>query len=405
MPARRVVLGVGAGIAAYKAASLLRLLTEAGNDVTVVPTTAALRFVGAATWEALSHHAVASEVWADVPEVAHVAIGRETELVVIAPATADLLGRAAGGLADDLLTNVLLTARAPILIAPAMHTEMWQHPAVQANVATLRDRGVVVLEPGEGRLTGTDTGKGRLPEPEEIYAMAELLLHRADALPRDLAGRTVVVTAGGTREPLDPVRFLGNNSSGRQGFALAAVAAARGARVRLVAANVDLPVPASVEVERVGSAEQLQAATTKAAADADVVAMVAAVADFRPAQRAEHKIKKGMNEPDSIVLARNPDILAGMVAERDGARPLLVGFAAETGDASGDPLVHGRRKLADKGCDLMVVNRVGDQHAFGRPDNAAVVLSRDGTETDVPLGPKAVLAATVWDVVARRLGE
>jgi phosphopantothenoylcysteine decarboxylase / phosphopantothenate---cysteine ligase len=405
MPARRVVLGVGGGIAAYKAASLLRLLTEAGNDVTVVPTAAALRFVGAATWEALSHRAVASEVWADVPEVAHVTIGRETELVVIAPATADLLGRAAGGLADDLLTNVLLTARAPVLMAPAMHTEMWEHPAVQANVATLRGRGVVVLEPGEGRLTGTDTGKGRLPEPEEIYAMAELLLHRADALPRDLAGRTVVVTAGGTREPLDPVRFLGNNSSGRQGFALAAVAAARGARVRLVAANVDLPVPAGVEVERVGSAEQLQAATTKAAADADVVAMVAAVADFRPAQRAEHKIKKGADEPDSVALVRNPDILAGMVSERAGSRPLLVGFAAETGDASGDPLAYGRRKLADKGCDLMVVNRVGDQQAFGRPDNAAVILGSDGTETDVPLGPKAVLAATVWDVVAPRLGQ
>jgi phosphopantothenoylcysteine decarboxylase/phosphopantothenate--cysteine ligase len=405
MPTRRVVLGVGGGIAAYKAASLLRLLTEAGNDVTVVPTAAALQFVGTATWEALSHHAVASEVWADVPDVAHVAIGRETELVVVAPATADLLGRAAAGLADDLLTNVLLTARAPVLMAPAMHTEMWEHPAVQANVATLRERGVVVLEPGEGRLTGADTGKGRLPEPEEIYAMAGLLLHRADALPRDLAGRTMVVTAGGTREPLDPVRFLGNNSSGRQGFALAAVAAARGARVRLVAANVDLLVPAGVEMERVGSAEQLQAATTKAAADADVVAMVAAVADFRPAERAEHKIKKGAGEPDSIPLTRNPDILAGLVADRAGARPLLVGFAAETGDASGDPLAHGRRKLADKGCDLMVVNRVGDQHAFGRPDNAAVILSRDGTETDVPLGPKAVLAATLWDVVAARLGQ
>jgi len=403
MPARRVVLGVGGGIAAYKSASLLRLFAEAGHDVTVVPTAAALRFVGTATWEALSHHPVATEVWDDVAEVAHVAIGRETDLVVVAPATADLLGRAAGGLADDLLTNVLLTARAPILMAPAMHTEMWEHAAVQDNVATLRSRGVVVLEPGEGRLTGADTGKGRMPEPEEIRALAELLLRRADALPRDLAGRTVVVTAGGTREPLDPVRFLGNNSSGRQGFALAAVAAARGARVRLLAANADLPVPAGVEVERVGSAEQLQAATTKAAADADVVVMVAAVADFRPAQRAEHKIKKGAGEPDSIPLVRNPDILAGLVTDRTGVRPLLVGFAAETGDASGDPLAHGRRKLADKGCDLMVVNRVGDQHAFGRAENSAVILADDGTETEVPLGPKAVLAAAVWDAVAARL--
>jgi phosphopantothenoylcysteine decarboxylase/phosphopantothenate--cysteine ligase len=405
MPARRTVLGVGGGIAAYKAASLLRLLIEAGNDVTVVPTAAALRFVGAATWEALSHRAVASEVWAGVPEVAHVAIGRETELVVIAPATADLLGRAAGGLADDLLTNVLLTARAPVLMAPAMHTEMWEHPAVQANVATLRGRGVVVLEPGEGRLTGTDTGKGPparaggdlrdgrpAAAPSRRVAPRPGRSHRGHHRRRDSRAarpgalpRQQLLRPAGSRWPPSPPHG-GAGATGRRQRRPA------GARV-------------GVEVERVGSAEQLQVATTKAAADTDVVAMVAAVADFRPAQRAEHKIKKRRREPDSSRSCAIPIILAGMVAERAGSRPLLVGFAAETGDASGDPLAYGRRKLADKGCDLMVVNRVGDQHAFGRPDNAAVILGSDGTETEVPLGPKAVLAATVWDVVAPRLGQ
>jgi phosphopantothenoylcysteine decarboxylase / phosphopantothenate---cysteine ligase len=399
--ARRVVLGVGGGIAAYKAVELLRQLTEAGHEVTVVPTESALRFVGRPTWEALSHRPVTSSVWTDVTEVPHVALGRAAELVVVAPATADLLGRAAHGLADDLLTNVLLTARA--LIAPAMHTEMWEHPAVRANVATLRERGAVVLDPADGRLTGADTGKGRLPEPAEIAALAELLLLRPDALPRDLAGIDVVVTAGGTREPVDPVRYLGNNSSGRQGFALAAVAAARGAQVQLVAANVELADPAGVVVIRVGSAEQLRAATVKAAAGADAVVMAAAVADFRPAQAALDKIKKGPGEPSSVPLVRTPDVLADLVTDRTGPRPVLVGFAAETGDAAGDPLEHGRRKLAAKGCDLLVVNRVGAEHAFGRPDNAAVILGSDGSERDVPLGPKAVLAAAVWDAIAARL--
>lgn len=396
---RRVVLGVAGGIAAYKSAELLRRLVEAGHDVTVVPTAAALKFVGAATWEALSHNPVATDVWSDVPAVPHVAIGRRSDLVVVAPATADLLGRAANGLADDLLTNILLTTRAPVLMAPAMHTEMWEHPAVQANVVTLREHGVIVLEPGVGRLTGADTGRGRLPEAAELADVAELLLARSDALPRDLAGLSVVVTAGGTREPLDPVRYLGNRSSGRQGVALAVVAAARGATVRLIAANVELPNPAGVDVERVGTADQLQAATVKAAGDADVVVMAAAVADFKPAGAVEHKIKKGADEPTSVELTRNEDILAGLVADRTTGRPVLVGFAAETGDESGDPLQHGRRKLVAKGCDLLVVNRVGPEHAFGRPDNAAVILDSDGADTEVPLGPKSVLAAAVFDAV------
>jgi phosphopantothenoylcysteine decarboxylase/phosphopantothenate--cysteine ligase len=398
----RVILGVGGGIAAYKAVELLRRLTEAGHDVTVVPTEPALRFVGAPTWAALSHHPVASDVWAAAEVVPHVHLGRQADLVVVAPATADLLARAAHGLADDLLTNTLLTARCPVLYCPAMHTEMWEHPATADNVATLRARGAVVIDPATGRLTGADTGKGRLPEPVEIATFAELLLHRPDALPRDLTGRQVVVSAGGTREPLDPVRFLGNASSGRQGYALAAVAAARGARVTLVAANVDLPDPAGVDALHVVSTADLGEAVHKAAQEADVVVMAAAVADFRPAEVASHKIKKLGTGPEPITLTENPDILAGLVAARRPGQ-LLVGFAAETGDGTGTVLEHGRQKLARKGCDLLVVNAVGAGQAFGTPDNAAVILAADGTEIDVPLGPKALLAAAVWDAVATRL--
>lgn len=397
----QVVLGVGGGIAAYKAADLLRKLTEAGHDVTVVPTASALQFVGAPTWAALSHHAVASDIWTGADQVPHVQLGRRAELVVIAPATADLLARAAHGLADDLLTNTLLTARCPVLFAPAMHTEMWEHPATLDNVATLRRRGAVIMEPASGRLTGSDTGKGRLPEPVQIAELAGLLLHRADALPHDLAGRRVVVSAGGTREPLDPVRFLGNNSSGRQGYALAAVAAARGAQVTVVSANVELPDPAGTDVVRVGSALELRDAVDKAAQDADVVVMAAAVADFRPVAQAAHKIKKSGEPPEALVLAENPDVLAGLVAAR---RPgtVIVGFAAETGDEQHSVLELGRAKLIRKGCDLLVVNQVGPGQAFGQADNAAVILERDGGETVVDHGPKAALAAAVWDAVAAR---
>jgi phosphopantothenoylcysteine decarboxylase/phosphopantothenate--cysteine ligase len=401
----RIVLGVGGGIAAYKAADLLRKLTESGSDVTVIPTAAALQFVGTATWAALSHHPVATDVWSDADEVPHVRLGRHADLVVVAPATADLLARAAHGLADDLLTNTLLTARCPVVFAAAMHTEMWEHPATVENVATLRRRGAIVLDPAVGRLTGSDTGRGRLPEPAEIAQLCELLLHRPEALPSDLAGRHVLISAGGTREPLDPVRFLGNASSGRQGYALATVAAARGARVTLVSANVELPEPAGVEVVRVGSTAELRDAVTKAAADADAVVMAAAVADFRPVTTADHKIKKTDAAPESIVLTENPDVLAELVAARStGQLPagqIIVGFAAETGDASGDVLHHGRAKLARKGCDLLVVNAVGDGRAFGQAENAAVILGTGGMERAVALGPKAVLAAAVWDETAR----
>jgi phosphopantothenoylcysteine decarboxylase / phosphopantothenate---cysteine ligase len=400
----RILLGVGGGIAAYKAADLLRRLSESGHDVTVVPTAAALEFVGAPTWSALSHRPVAADVWTGTEDVPHVRLGRAAELVVVAPATADLLARAAHGLADDLLTNALLTARCPVLFAPAMHTEMWEHPATVANVATLRTRGAVVLEPASGRLTGADTGKGRLPEPTELAEFADLLLRRPDALPFDLAGRHVVVSAGGTREPLDPVRFLGNYSSGRQGYAIAAVAAARGARVTLVAANVELPDPAGTDVVRVGTALELRDAVRKVAADADVVVMTAAVADFRPAGTAQYKIKRSAGVPEPIRLEANPDVLSELAAVRR-TETVLVGFAAETGDDERDVLAHGRAKLAAKGCDLLVVNAVGGGRAFGQPDNAGVILGRDGSQSAVEQGPKSVLAAAVWDTVVPLLSH
>ncbi|MGY6021077.1 bifunctional phosphopantothenoylcysteine decarboxylase/phosphopantothenate--cysteine ligase CoaBC [Streptomyces spinosirectus] len=395
----KVVLGVSGGIAAYKACELLRRLTESGHGVRVVPTASALHFVGAATWSALSGNPVSTEVWDDVHEVPHVRIGQHADLVVVAPATADVLAKAAHGIADDLLTNTLLTARCPVVFAPAMHTEMWEHPATQENVATLRRRGAVVIEPAVGRLTGVDTGKGRLPDPAEIFAVCRRVLDRGVTEP-DLTGRHVVVSAGGTREPLDPVRFLGNRSSGKQGYALARTAAARGARVTLVSANTGMPDPAGVDVVQVGTAVQLREAVLKAAADADAVVMAAAVADFRPAAYAAGKIKKKDDkDPDPIVLVRNPDILAEISAERARAGQVIVGFAAETDDV----LANGRAKLRRKGCDLLVVNEVGERKTFGSEENEAVVLGADGTETPVSHGPKEHLAETVWDLVAERL--
>jgi phosphopantothenoylcysteine decarboxylase/phosphopantothenate--cysteine ligase len=404
-PVRRpnVLLGVAGGIAAYKSADLLRRLTETGHAVRVLPTPAALEFVGAATFEALSGHPVHTGVFADVPSVPHVRLGQQADLVVVAPATADLLARAAHGRADDLLTAALLTARCPVLFAPAMHTEMWEHPATRDNVALLRARGAVVLEPASGRLTGRDTGPGRLPEPAEIAELARLLLERGDALPRDLAGRRVVVSAGGTREALDPVRFLGNRSSGRQGYALARVAAQRGAAVTLVSAHTaELADPAAVDVVRAGSALELREAVLAAVKGADAVVMAAAVADFRPAAHAANKIKKGDADPPPLPLAMNPDILLELVRDREPGQ-LVVGFAAETGDETGDALHHGRAKLVRKGCDLLVVNAVGDGRAFEVADNAGWLLAADGGETELPTGSKALLASRVWDAVAPRL--
>jgi phosphopantothenoylcysteine decarboxylase/phosphopantothenate--cysteine ligase len=390
-----VILGVTGGIAAYKACELLRLFTESGHAVRVVPTASALRFVGAPTWAALSGQPVAADVWTDVHEVPHVALGRHADLVVVAPATADVLAKAAHGLADDLLTNTLLTATCPVVFAPAMHTEMWQHPATVANVTTLRYRGAIVIEPAVGRLTGTDTGKGRLPEPAEIFAVARAVLRRGGPVPADLAGRHVVVTAGGTREPLDPVRFLGNRSSGKQGYAFARTAVARGARVTLVAANVDLPDPAGVTLVRAGTTAELRTATLTAARDADVVIMAAAPADFRPAGYSTAKIKKSEDgSAPPLELVTNPDIAAELGAGRRPGQVLVV-FAAETHDA----LAHGRAKLDRKRADLVVVNEVGPDLAFGTDDNAATVLDADGKATELGRRPKEDLADAVWDLV------
>jgi phosphopantothenoylcysteine decarboxylase / phosphopantothenate---cysteine ligase len=398
----QVVLGVAGGIAAYKAVELLRQLTETGHDVTVVPTASALAFVGAPTWAALSGKPVSGTVWDDVHEVPHVRIGQSADLVVVAPATADLLAKAAHGLADDLLTNTLLTARCPVVFAPAMHTEMWEHPATQANVETLRSRGCIVIEPAVGRLTGADSGKGRLPDPVELAATCRRLLARGASV-ADLAGRRVVVSAGGTREHLDPVRFLGNRSSGKQGYALARTAQARGAEVVLVAANVALPDPAGVKVVRVTSALELRDAVSLEALSADAVVMAAAVADYRPAERLTTKRKK--TDTVQVDLVQNPDVLAELVAARHDGQ-VLVGFAAETGDADGSVLEHGRAKLARKGCDLLVVNEVGEAGhptGFEGEQNAAVVLGVDGSVTEVALGSKEALADAVWDLVAARL--
>ncbi len=398
----RVILGVGGGIAAYKAAELLRLFTESGHQVRVVPTASALRFVGAPTWAALSREPVADDVWSDAHEVPHVRLGKEADLVVVAPATADLIAKTAHGLADDLLTNTLLTARCPIVLAPAMHTEMWEHPATQANVALLRSRGVLVIEPASGRLTGADTGKGRLPDPTEIFAYARRVLVRGGAAPTDLAGRHVVVTAGGTREPLDPVRFLGNRSSGKQGYAFARTAAARGARVTLVSANPTLPAPAGVDLVVVGTTEELRKATVEAAADADAVVMAAAPADFRPAVYAADKIKKVPGQgPAPIALALNPDIAAEL-GERKPVGQVLVVFAAETVDTE-DALVNARQKLIVKNADLIVVNQVGTDKVFGSDANTATVLGADGTETVFPRQHKEDLADAVWDLITTRL--
>jgi phosphopantothenoylcysteine decarboxylase / phosphopantothenate---cysteine ligase len=425
----RVVLGVGAGIAAYKACELLRLLTESGHQVRVVPTPDALRFVGEVTWAALSGQPVTTDAWTGVAEVPHVRLGQSADLVVVAPATADLMARAAAGMAGDLLTATLLTARCPVLYAPAMHTEMWEHPATQANVALLRRRGAIVLDPATGRLTGRDSGAGRLPEPAAIFDAATRLLGRGPAAP-DLAGRRVVVSAGGTREEIDPVRFIGNWSTGTQGYALARTAAARGAEVIVVAANVTLPDPAGVKVTRVVSAREMRDAVLAAAPDADAVVMAAAVADYRPASRSPGKIKKDGRPPEPVALTENPDILAGLAeartardraasavheAERGRLTPssrprrpeagagfprqVLVGFAAET-DTSPDGA---RAKLARKGCDLLVVNPVGAGLGFGTPDNEAVVYGSDGTVTPIPRGPKEALADVVWDLVTARL--
>ncbi|MBK0419928.1 bifunctional phosphopantothenoylcysteine decarboxylase/phosphopantothenate--cysteine ligase CoaBC [Leucobacter sp. CSA1] len=374
-----IVLGVTGGIAAYKSIVLARLLVEGGHEVHVVPTEDALRFVGKPTWEAISRRPVTTSVHEDVPEVRHVALGQRADLVIVAPATANTLAKMTAGLADDLLGTTLLATRAPVLVAPAMHTEMWQHPATQQNLATLRDRGVVVVGPESGRLTGDDSGPGRMSEPEQIAAAAlRLAAGGAESAGAgtpgtrdDWHGLAVLVTAGGTREPIDPVRYLGNRSSGRQGVAVAVAAAERGARVRLLAANVEDAVLAeagahpTIRIERVGTAAELEAAASAAAAGVDVVVMAAAVADYRVDSVAEGKLRKEdtAGAPPVLRLVENPDILAGIVAARPAGQT-LVGFAAETAESEEELLERGRRKRRRKGVDLLAVNAVGWAEGF-----------------------------------------
>jgi phosphopantothenoylcysteine decarboxylase/phosphopantothenate--cysteine ligase len=402
----RIVLGVSGGIAAYKACELLRRLQSVGHEVTVVPTAAALEFVGVSTWAALSGRPVHTSVFDDVHLVPHVKIGQEVDLVFVAPATADLLARAATGRADDLLTNVLLTAHCPVVFAPAMHTEMWLHPATQANVSTLRSRGAVVVRPDVGRLTGPDAGVGRLPDPAELFAVAVAVLADPDiavrAAGQDMADLKVVVSAGGTREHLDPVRFLGNSSSGLMGWALARAAALRGAEVRLVAANVGMPAPPGTEVEAVSSTADLAQAMAVVAKDADIAIMAAAPADFTPAAASDTKIKKSADGGLQLTLVQTVDVLASLVAARTDAQQVLVGFAAET-PSDGQTLIDlGRAKLARKGCDLLVLNEVGPNLVFGQPDNKIILLTREGATGPIA-GSKDTLAHQIWDeAIAQR---
>lgn len=405
----RVVLGVGGGIAAYKAALLTRLFTEAGHHVVPMPTAAALEFVGAPTWEALTGESVSTSVFDRVDTVNHVSQGQQADLVVIAPATADLMAKIAHGLADDLLTTTVLASRAPVVLAPAMHTEMWLNPATQRNVALLREHGHTVIDPDTGRLTGKDSGPGRLPEPQRIYdAALAVLVHGTEAASSGpLAGRRVLITAGGTREALDPVRFLGNRSSGKQGIALAESARDAGATVHLIAGHVETELPSGVEISNVSSALELHDATRDAAEQADVVIMAAAVADYRPVSVGEHKMKKSEDGTDPVIeLTRNPDILRALVDDRKntGREQLIVGFAAETGDGEHSVLDFGRAKLQRKGCDLLVVNEVGTSKVFGQDTTEVTVLSAHGTEDAHAAGSKAEVAQFIVDRVGIELG-
>lgn len=465
-----IVLGVTGGIAAYKAVSLVRLLVEAGHEVHVVPTASALRFIGAPTWEAISRHRVTASVHEDVAEVRHVALGQRADLVVVAPATANTLAKMASGLADDLLGTTLLAARAPVLVAPAMHTEMWQHAATQDNVAILRARGVSFIGPESGRLTGDDSGAGRMSEPDRIAERVEEMLGTGAATdtrtyaavpenagehadedededeggrggagavegverpaepaadapaagsddasgaatrPRDLDGLRVLVSAGGTREPIDPVRFLGNRSSGRQGVAVAAAAAERGAKVVLLAANVEAAVladaeaHAAVRVVRVGTAAELEAAAVAASPGADVVVMAAAVADYRASEVSDAKLRKE-DEADgelTLHLVENPDILAGLVRDRRPSQ-LIVGFAAETASDEDELLERGRRKAARKGVDLLAVNAVGWSEGFESDENTLHIIDADGARVRSAAGSKRQAADGLLDaIVAER---
>ena len=398
-----VIVGVSGGIAAYKACHVVRDFKEQGADVRVIPTENALRFVGAATFEALSGNTVETGVFSRVDEVQHVRLGQEADLVVVAPATADFLARVAAGRADDLLTTTILVATCPVVLAPAMHTEMWLNPATQANVETLRNRGITVLEPAHGRLTGKDTGPGRLPEPQVIAELARTVQSTAAFAPT-LAGKRVLISAGGTQENVDPVRFIGNRSSGRQGYALGDIAAQRGAQVTIVAGATDqLEPPSGAEIVRVRSTRDMRDAMAERAPGSDVIVMAAAVADFRPETEADTKLKKGQaDEALSVIqLTENPDILKTLVQMRDAGqtRATVIGFAAETDNE----LDYGREKLRRKGADMLMVNSVAGGGVFGQSRNRGWLLSADGGQEEIPDGTKHEVAVRLWDAVERRL--
>lgn len=474
----RIIVGMGGGIAAYKAAMLLRLFAKNGDEVIAMPTLNATKFVGVPTLEALSGNPVSTDVFERVPEVNHVRQAEQADAVVIAPATADLLARLAAGRADDLLSATVLTTHAPVILAPAMHTQMWENPATRANVQTLRSWGYHVIEPAIGRLTGPDSGPGRMPEPKDIFRLAQEVIARfpkrsthpvytlgyaptqplyADteqeraaaarlatlgsvsiegmsidgnggpeavesaarevpAASGPLAGRTVVITAGGTREPLDPVRYLGNRSTGKQGVALAEAARDLGAHVHLIAANIEVPAPEGVRVTRVERALELREVVLEASASADVLVMSAAVADFRPAEFAEFKIKKSADSEDAPVinLVRNPDILREVVVRRSQAREggqtcmgpqIIVGFAAETGSAEKTPLELGREKMQRKGADFLAVNTVGVNLGFGTDENTITLLSTLTEEEPVLMGSKKDVSVRLLEYVSGFFGE
>ena len=468
----RIIVGMGGGIAAYKAAMLLRLFAKNGDEVIAMPTPNATKFVGVPTLEALSGNPVSADVFERVPEVNHVRQAEQADAVVIAPATADLLARLAAGRADDLLSATVLTTHAPVILAPAMHTQMWENPATRANVQTLRSWGYHVIEPAIGRLTGPDSGPGRMPEPENIFRLAQEVIARypkrsthpvytpgyaptqplyADteqeraaaarlatlgsvsidghggpeavesaarempAASGPLAGRTVVITAGGTREPLDPVRYLGNRSTGKQGVALAEAARDLGAHVHLIAANIEVPAPEGVRVTRVERALELREVVLEVSASADVLVMSAAVADFRPAEFAEFKIKKSADSEDAPVinLVRNPDILREVVVRRAQAREagqtcmgpqIIVGFAAETGSAEKTPLELGREKMQRKGADFLAVNTVGVNLGFGTDENTITLLSALTDEEPVLIGSKKDVSVRLLEYVSGFFG-
>ncbi|SEN00224.1 bifunctional phosphopantothenoylcysteine decarboxylase/phosphopantothenate--cysteine ligase CoaBC [Cryobacterium sp. TMT1-3] len=403
---RTIVVGITGGIAAYKAVNIVRAFVLNGDAVHVVATAAALRFVGKPTLEAISRNPVHTDLYEGVAEVRHVAIGQGADLIVVAPATANSIAKLAAGLADDLLGNTILASTAPLVIAPAMHTEMWNNPATVANVAVLRSRGITIVGPGVGRLTGTDSGAGRMEEPETIVAVALAVLDRVSttgadqaSAVQDLAGRRVLISAGGTREPLDPVRFLGNRSSGKQGVYLAQAALARGARVTLVAANLEVAVPTSVTTVLVSSALQMHEAMTLAAQSAEVIIMAAAVADYRPKTVQLGKIKKeDVGDTLTLELVKNPDILAGLSAARRPGQ-LIIGFAAETETDADRLLALGREKITRKGCDYLVVNRVSQHEGFGTERNTVTVLDHHGVIVNEVSGSKMSVANCILDLI------